>query len=365
MACAWPTSGGSVFQRKAAEFIVPRSSGTLYGRRVRQAWPNDGDFRILSIDGGGIRGILPLAVLAELEAVHLQGRSIADYFDLITGTSTGGIIALGFARGLTASQILDIYIRRGCEVFPDYSPVRQWMLGTLQVFVNRCNTAALHNLVDEIVGPTHLWESRYRLCVPAAETRHFEPFIFKTPHHKDYRKDWSEPMAHIAKTTSAAPAHFRPVRKGSGYEFVDGGIWANNPIMVGVADALTCFDIKREQIKVLSLGCGQTRYEMSWTRRAFGGLFTWKALMFEAMQIQSLNVVGQARLIVGGDRVLRIEAAPQHKPIELWNWKRAKDELPIQGKALAESLGALPAKEFLYAPAAHYTPIYSPHNPPA
>jgi hypothetical protein len=127
---------------------------------------------------------------------------------------------------------------------------------------------------------------------------------------------------------------------------------------------LACFDIQREQIKVLSLGCGQTRYEMSWARRAMGGLFTWKALMFEAMQIQSLDVVGQARLTVGGDRVLRIEAAPEREPIELWNWKRAKNELPEQGKVLAASLGLLPAKEFLYEPAATYAPIYTPQDPP-
>ena len=349
---------------KREVFIVPRSAGTLYGRRVRQDWPADRDFRILSIDGGGIRGILPLAVLSRLEAEHLRGRSIADYFDLIAGTSTGGIIALGLARGLTATEILDIYIRRGGEVFPDYNPVSQRLLGALQILVNRCNTAALHKLIDEIVGQQQLWESRNRLCIPAAETRHFEPFIFKTPHHKDYRKDWCEPMTHVAKTTSAAPAHFKPVKGENGYEFIDGGIWANNPVMVAVSDALACFEIRREQVKVLSLGCGQTRYEMSWARRVLGGLFTWKALMFESMQIQSLNVIGQARLIAGGDRILRIEAAPQRTPIELWNWKRAKDELPAQGDALAASLGELPVKEFLYEPAAPYSPVYAPSTPP-
>lgn len=84
--------------------IVPRSAGTLYRRRDRQGWPADRDFRILSIDGGGIRGILPLAMLARLERDHLAGRSIATCFDLVAGTSTGGIIALGLARGLTAAQ---------------------------------------------------------------------------------------------------------------------------------------------------------------------------------------------------------------------------------------------------------------------
>jgi patatin-like phospholipase/acyl hydrolase len=351
--------------RKREKFIVPRSTGTLYGRRIRQDWPANRDFRILSIDGGGIRGILPLAILARLETVHLRGRSIADYFDLIAGTSTGGIIALGLARGLTANEILNIYIRRGGEVFPDHNRISQWMRGALQILVNRCDTAALHKLIEEIVGPRQLWESRNRLCIPAAETRHFEPFIFKTPHHPDYRKDWRESMAHIAKTTSAAPAHFKPVQGESGYEFIDGGIWANNPVMIGVADALACFDIRREQVKVLSLGCGQTRYEMSWARRSLGGLLTWKALMFESMQMQSLNVVGQARLIAGGDRILRIEAAPLRRPIELWNWARAKDELPSRGQELVDSLGNLPADEFLYGPAATYNPIYTPQRPPA
>lgn len=349
--------------RKRDQFVVPRSAGTLFRRRVRQDWPADRDFRILSIDGGGIRGILPLAVLAELESAHLQGRSIAECFDFITGTSTGGIIALGLARGLTASHILDIYVERGDEIFPDYGPVSQWMMGKLQIFRNRCDTKALHTLIDDIVGTAELWESGKRLCIPAAETRHFEPFLFKTPHHEDYCLDWCKSMALVAKTTSAAPAHFRPVQSG-GYEFIDGGVWANNPIMTGVADALACFDIRREQIKVLSLGCGQTHYEMGWARRTFGGMLTWTSLMFETMQIQSANVVGQARLIAGGDRILRIESAPTRRPIELWDWARAKSELPAEGARLVELFGDVAVREFLYGPAAPYSPVYTPNNPP-
>jgi patatin-like phospholipase/acyl hydrolase len=351
--------------RKEKQFVVPRSAGTLYGRRVRQDWPADRDFRILSIDGGGIRGILPLAVLAGLESRHLRGRSIAEYFDLIAGTSTGGIIALGLASGLTATEILEIYISRGSEVFPDYGPITQWGMGVLQIVRNRCDTLALYRLIDEVVGPRELWQSSCRLCIPAAETRHFEPFVFKTPHHPDYKKDWEMPMSLVAKTTSAAPAHFRPVDGDDGYEFIDGGVWANNPVMIAVADALACFDIRREQIKVLSLGCGQTRFDMGWARRSLGGLLSWKSLMFETMQIQSQNVVGQARLIAGGDRVLRIESAPLRDPIELWNWARAKKELPGQGEVLLNGLGSLPVNQFLGTPASQYSPIYTPGTPPS
>lgn len=341
--------------------VVPRSAGTNFGRRVRQSWPADRDFRILSIDGGGIRGILPLAALARLERDWLQGQSIANYFDLIAGTSTGGIIALGLARGLTAQQILDVYVERGAEVFPDLGWVRSKLAGASQFILNRCDSAALYRLVDEIVGSRQLWESQVRLCIPSAGTRYFEPFVFKTPHHPDYKKDWSERMSHVAKATSAAPAHFKPVLGGDGHEFIDGGIWANNPVMIAVADALACFDIQREQLRILSMGCGRTKYEMTWTRRNLGGFASWTKLMFESMEIQSQNVIGQARLIAGGDRVLRIDTGPSDDQIELWNWKRAAEELPSIGEKMVETLGRTPADWFLRTPAGPYTPVYTPN----
>lgn len=345
--------------------VVPRSAGTIYHRRERQAWPADRNFRILSIDGGGIRGILPLAALARLERDHLAGRSIATCFDLVAGTSTGGIIALGLARGLTAAELLAIYIERVREVFPPHGRVSRWLRGKAQYFWNRCDGPSLYGLIDEVVGERRLWESSLRLCIPAAETRRFEPFIFKTPHHPDYKRDWRESMAHVAKTTSAAPGHFAPVVASSGHEFIDGGVWANNPLMIAVADALACFDLKREQVKALSLGCGQTLFEMTGFRRHLGGLLSWTSLMFETMQIQSSNVVGQARLIVGADRVLRLDLPPQSDPIPLWDWARARAELPAAGEAMVDAIGDLPARMFLYAPAEAYTPIYRPDRPPS
>jgi hypothetical protein len=342
---------------------APRSRGTLYRARQRLPWPADRDFRILAIDGGGIRGILPLALLARLERTHLGGGSVADCFDLVVGTSTGGIIALGLGAGLTAVQLFDLYMDRGGEVFPDHNWSVRRLLGARGILFNRCNRRRLDRLIEDILGERHIWESRVRLCIPAAETRHFEPFIFKTPHHPDYRLDWKEPMALAAKTTSAAPTFFAPVGNG-GYEFVDGGIWANNPTMVGVADALACFHVPREQIRVLSLGCVRSEFEMSWARRRFGGLWFWRSVFFEAMHVDSQNVVGQARLIVGGDRVIRADAPPVRPPIELWNWARSRAELPIMGDRLFDEHGDRIGREFLAAPADGYSPFYTPTSAP-
>src|SRR5258708_24206495 len=95
-----------------------RSAGAIPQRRVPQPWPKDRRFRILSIDGGGIRGIFPAAVLAGLERRYTGGRSIVSFFDLVAGTSTGGILALGLGAGYSAADLLDLYVQLGGEIFP-------------------------------------------------------------------------------------------------------------------------------------------------------------------------------------------------------------------------------------------------------
>jgi predicted acylesterase/phospholipase RssA len=94
-------------------YVPPRrSDGTIQHRRRPLPWPKGRPFKILSIDGGGICGILPVSVLAELETRFLGNRSIAGNFDMIAGTSTGGIIALGLAHSLTARDIQRFYVER-------------------------------------------------------------------------------------------------------------------------------------------------------------------------------------------------------------------------------------------------------------
>ena len=113
-----------------------RSSGALKQRRSMLPWPEDKDFRILSIDGGGIRGIFPAAFLSGLEQRYLGGSSITQYFDLIAGTSTGGIIALGLAAGFRATEMSDLYVERGCEIFP---PLPQNLFGRVWRWSKNCS----------------------------------------------------------------------------------------------------------------------------------------------------------------------------------------------------------------------------------
>ena len=105
-------------ERQSPDFPPRRTEDILPTRREPVPWENDQPFRILSLDGGGIKGIFPAAVLASLEREYLEGKSVGDYFDLIAGTSTGGILALGLGAGLTAGEILRMYLEEGHRVFP-------------------------------------------------------------------------------------------------------------------------------------------------------------------------------------------------------------------------------------------------------
>lgn len=336
-------------------YVPPkRSDGTLQHRRQPLPWPKDRPFRILSIDGGGICGILPTSVLAEFETRFLGGRSIAGHFDMVAGTSTGGIIALGLAHGLTAKAIQTFYVERGPLIFP-----RSTMFGRLLRRFRRFRRYAYDSRVLEqellrIFGDTPLGDATTRLCIPSFEGTHGEPWIYKTPHHPDYRKDRVERMVKVGLATSAAPTYFKAV-PNNGYIMVDGGLWANNPIMNAVTDALTCFDVDRRQVKVLSLGCGETSFKVD-PARAVGGMFQWKDAIRAAMRAQSLNALGQSYLLLGKDNVVRMDAPETPTPIALDNHGRAVAELPSMARALAESSGHHVEALFLSSPAEPYVP---------
>lgn len=307
----------------------PRSRGALTRRRVQQPWPKDREFKILSIDGGGIKGIFPAMLLAAIEERYLDGGSVADHFDLITGTSTGGIIALGLSIGMPARKITSLYTEHGGEIFP--APRFGWLGRKWQWWRNlaryRYDRAVLAGLLSHTFGDRKLGDAKSRLCIPSCDGRFGDVYVFKTPHHPDFKRDQHELMTTVAMATAAAPTYFRPLDSGA-YRFVDGGLWANNPIMVGVVDALSCFNLDRHQVRVFSLGCGDEPYSVSDRMARWGGLLSWKKVINGAIAFQSQNALGQAGLLIGAERVLRITPEVVEPPIELDDWLRAKAVLP-------------------------------------
>ena len=332
-----------------------RSDGTNQVRRVQLPWPKDRPFRILSIDGGGICGILPAAILAELEHRFLDGRPITDYFDMIAGTSTGGIIALGLAKGLTAAEVRDIYIERGGNIFPPANWFGSIIRKVRQLHRYVYERAPLEAELLRIFKDTALGESNVRLCIPAFEGFHGEPWIYKTAHHPDYKRDKFASMVTVGMATAAAPTFFAAL-PNNGYVMVDGGLWANNPTMNALVDALACYDLDRRQIQILSLGCGETTFKVN-ASRSLGGMIQWRKAIAAAMRAQSHNALGQANLLVGKDQVIRLDAPESSNPIALDDYQRAREELPLMARSLVEASGHQIAKVFFEAPVSQFTPI--------
>ena len=340
-----------------------RSAGALRTRRVPLPWRGERGLRILSIDGGGIRGIFPAAFLAGLEKRYLGGSSVASYFDLIVGTSTGGIIALALAAGLPASAVRDLYVKRGDEIFPPLTggilgAVGQYVAMGLRVVMHRYNRFALKKVLGEVFHDRQLRDAQSRLCIPSFDGRYGEVYIFKTPHHPDYRKDAGELMTTVAAATSAAPTYYRPLLSG-GYTFVDGGVWGNNPIMIGLVDALACFSIDRGHIRILSLGCGSEPYIVERSKIWPGGLLAWRKVVLAAMSLQSQNAIGQASLLIGADRITRVEPPIGCGRIALDDWVGAMERLPEAAERAVDATGDLLALTFLSHPVDTYVPFSS------
>jgi patatin-like phospholipase/acyl hydrolase len=319
--------------------VGPRSAGALRQRRVPGPWPKDREFRILSLDGGGIRGIFTATLLAELEERFLPpGRKIYECFDLIAGTSTGGIIALGLSLGIPAREMARLYTERGLDIFPAPPSSR---LGLLRrklrhFFHYRYEREGLKRVLDDVLGMHQLREAKVSLCIPSCDGRYGEVYVFKTPHHPDFTKDGNELMVKVALSTSAAPTYFQPLDSG-GYRHLDGGLWANNPIMVGLTDALSSFDVDRSQIRILSISCGDSPFIVTDEQVIKGGLLSWKNVINAAVHFQSLNALGQASLLIGADKIKRV--SPDCPEIELDDYAEAMEILPAEAYRCVDVFG--------------------------
>jgi uncharacterized protein len=223
--------------------------------------------RVLSIDGGGIRGIIPALVLEEVE--RRAGRPVHELFDLIAGTSTGAIIACALCAPdpLPASRVVSLYEDEGPEIFS--RSIFQRIRSADGLLDEKYDSEALDRTLERFLADKALSQTRPDLLVPAYDTARPGPYLFKS---RKARASAGEdfPLAVVARATSAAPTYFEPSAVDS-RALVDGGVYAVNPAMSAYAE------VQRFQpgaeVVLLSLGTGQrTR------RRSFGDIKDWGLL---------------------------------------------------------------------------------------
>lgn len=271
--------------------------------------------RILSIDGGGIKGTMPAAFLAALE--EDLGQPIGSYFDLIAGTSTGGIIALGLGLGRTAKELLELYESRGPTIFGQHAEeierpgkLRRWWCSLRatgrQIVRPKHDADVLAEELRSVLGDERIGQSKTRLLVPAWDADLRSPYIYKTAHHARLQTDFRKTALDAAMATAAAPTYFKRHRTADDVGLMDGGTWANNPTALAVVEAITLLGWHPSGLRILSLGCLDEVYMLPENPGAASlGL---KILNLYA-DGQSHGALGMAKLLTGhsydGERIYR------------------------------------------------------------
>ena len=255
-------------------------------------------FQILSLDGGGILGLYSALVLAGYEKDHKV--RIQDHFDLIVGTSTGGILALGLGAGYSPQELVEFYIQEGPSIFKRNRGLRHF-------FWSKFNQKDLEESLRKKFGERELSSSGNRLVIPSYNYDSESIYLFKTPHHKGYRRDHEIPMWKVALATSAAPTYFKVCKTVNGTRMIDGGLWANNPSLIGVSEAISKLGVPLYSVHVLSIGTtsaikSQTKFHNC------GGLLVWAPSIAKVlMKAQSEGVSAYCKILLS-DRYMRIDS---------------------------------------------------------
>lgn len=251
--------------------------------------------KILSIDGGGVRGIIPAMVLAEIEAQ--TGKPISELFDLVVGASTGGILALGLVAPekqaatnprYTAQQFLGFYLEESHEIF-DKSLFFKITRG---LFARRYHAQTLEKSLQKYFGHTMLSEALTNVVVPSYEIHGRFTAFFKSRDVTIKRIEKDVLMSDVARAGSAAPTYFVP-KKIQAYPdatFIDGGVFANNPAMCAYAEAKEIFP-DDEDLLVVSLGTGNPQLTIEFGDVRKWGLLGWARPLWYILMDGSSDVV--------------------------------------------------------------------------
>lgn len=275
--------------------------------------------RILAIDGGGIRGLIPAMILAEIE--RRTQRPIASLFDLIAGTSTGGILALGLTKpddegvaAYSARDLVDFYDRDGPLIFNRSIFNRVRCAGGVRE--QRYPAGPIEAVLQRYFGAAPLSAALTEVLISSYDIERRIPFFFKRhlartdPTHIDY------PMRIVARATSAAPTYFDPLRmrclgEDDYFALIDGGVFANNPSMCALAEARAIYP-DRGDVFLLSLGTGGHTRRYPIEDAEHWGLLGWaRPILNIALDATNVAVDYQCRQLLpprhGVQRYLRLQ----------------------------------------------------------
>ena len=261
--------------------------------------------RVLAIDGGGIRGLIPALVLAEFE--RRAGRRVFELFDLIAGTSTGGILACALCAPdpLPATEIVKLYEEEGPKIF-DRS-LFQRIRSAEGLIDEKYDDAALDRALERFLARKRLAETKPDLIVPSYDTALPGPYFFKTTKARETPESDDFPLSVVARATSAAPTYFEAVEAGE-KALVDGGVFATNPAMCALAEVLNREELSPRDVVLLSLGTGERTERHSFDEIKDWGLAKWARPILDVVFDGVSDAVNyQLERVLTGERYWRLQ----------------------------------------------------------
>ena len=301
---------------------------------MQDSMVQDNAFNILALDGGGTRGVYSAQVLSCIE--QETGAPVREHFDLIAGTSTGSIIAGAAAVGIPMSGVVKLFEKESPRIFR-----RRW-LGSFHMR-SKYSSRSLEQVIRSCVSDLTLGEISTPLMITGSDISTGGVHVFKSRYLKDlgepYIRDGDVVLSDAILASCAAPAYFDPVPVGD-FLLADGGLWANNPSIIALTEAVSKFRRSVEQVRILSIGTGHSVNLYS-QNRLWGLMTGWgrEKLVSYFLRLQSDASANMAKLLLA-DRYLRLD--PE---IEAWKLDDIKHLRNL--KALATRDFALHSEEVM------------------
>jgi len=292
--------------------------------------------KILSIDGGGIRGLIPALVLAAFET--RTGQSVAKHFDFIAGTSTGGIVALGLAAGIPAMCLAEFYQERGPAIFSRSLKKRLESLGGLADELY--DAGELELALADLFGDRRLSDVETRSMAVAYDIEQRETVLFRSWGNADYR------LADVARATSAAPCYFEPFAipdlSGRILACVDGGVVANNPSLLAFSEA-------EGPHFLVSIGTGRRERPIALHEAVNFGAAQWAPHLLDIIFSGQAELAHQLCRSWLGSNYVRLQVElPEDVPMDATD-ARAFAVMRLAARRLAESAEATQALQLVEA----------------
>ncbi|MEO9482639.1 MAG: CBASS cGAMP-activated phospholipase [Ekhidna sp.] len=259
--------------------------------------------KVLSIDGGGIRGIVPGQILVEIEREF--GVQVSQDFDMVAGTSTGGILACAFllenpnqpnTPKFSAEEVVGLYFERGEDIFdvPFFHKVRS----AAGILDEKYPAKGIEKALKDYFGDVWL-KDLMKPCVITTYDLENRKGHFFGQHKAKNDPDNNFKVRDVARATSAAPTYFEceqvTSEAGNAYTLIDGGVFVNNPSLVAYAEGRTIFEIDGEEatakdMKILSIGTGHNRKSYPYKKAKKWGMAEWVQPVIDIMMSGSADV---------------------------------------------------------------------------